>query len=647
SITTTSAASLTNQGLILNSGSGGLTIGGTGTVTNVGTIRNSNTGTVTLNPATFSNLAGGLVDAQNGTLSISATSWSNAGTIRLGASGTVNLGGSFSSANLGTFDRGGSGVPGTNGTLNLTGTLTLASNLDLHTATGTLVGAGGTVNGGGFTLSSSGASAFRPGTATSTLSNVVLGPGALDLSTAGGRLILTGNSNFAPGSVYTTGGSFSLVGDQAAAVNNLDLTLGNNAQVRFGISAGLTLGASSVVRLTGANSGGVLSDVNNFIPAFTNQGLLVNSGTGTLTVGGVSGTVNNTGTIRNTNTGTITINPATFTVAATGVVEATNGTISVPDTVSFTNLASGTLTNGTFRMTNATMNWGTRTVSTIAVNTAVELRGAATFAAVNPLQTNNGAFLVGDGRAFTVANPANTFTNAGTITVTGSGASLTVPNAINLTNYNPGTQTLTGGTFRVLNGGALNLGSRTTPVIAAGTTVELSGSTASFSAVEGGVLTTLSGTLLVGGGKSLAVAPGGLTVTSGGLLGGHLGTIGGKVTVLDGGVISPGNSPGQITLSGGLDLGGTFNVDISPGTGGGMTAFSLDKGEISDGSVRWIDHASGQRLALSHLDASLALPSFDGPASLDLTAQVNGKALKVNGTLGAFASFLAGDPAPT
>ncbi|OWY06062.1 hypothetical protein B6V75_08215 [Thioclava sp. F1Mire-8] len=85
----------------------------------------------------------------------------------------------------------------------------------------------------------------------------------------------------------------------------------------------------------------------------------------------------------------------------------------------------------------------------------------------------------------------------------------------------------------------------------------------------------------------------------------------------------------------------------SPGEGGGITAFSLDKGEISDGSVRWIDHASGKSLTLTGLDASLALPSFDGPARLDLTGQVNGKALKVNGTLGGFASFLAGDPVST
>ncbi|MAQ39255.1 MULTISPECIES: AsmA family protein [Thioclava] len=130
--------------------------------------------------------------------------------------------------------------------------------------------------------------------------------------------------------------------------------------------------------------------------------------------------------------------------------------------------------------------------------------------------------------------------------------------------------------------------------------------------------------------------------------------IGGEVRVSKVDVLSP-----NILLE--LRKDGTGNWEVTPpdaatstqtarpgtGEGGGMTAFSLDKAEISDGSVRWIDHASGQRIALTGLDASLALPSFDGPASLDLTGQVEGKALKVNGTLESFASFLAGDPAPT
>ena len=53
--------------------------------------------------------------------------------------------------------------------------------------------------------------------------------------------------------------------------------------------------------------------------------------------------------------------------------------------------------------------------------------------------------------------------------------------------------------------------------------------------------------------------------------------------------------------------------------GGGVTSFSLDKGEIRDGSVTWIDRASGQRLALTGIDASLALPAYTGPANVSLT----------------------------
>ncbi|KEP71189.1 cell envelope biogenesis protein AsmA [Thioclava dalianensis] len=84
-----------------------------------------------------------------------------------------------------------------------------------------------------------------------------------------------------------------------------------------------------------------------------------------------------------------------------------------------------------------------------------------------------------------------------------------------------------------------------------------------------------------------------------------------------------------------------------PSAGGGVSAFSLDKGEIRDGSVTWIDRASGQHLALTGIDASLALPDFTGPANVSLTGKLNGKAVKAKGTLGAFASFLAGDAVPT
>ncbi|GHE02245.1 cell envelope biogenesis protein AsmA [Defluviimonas sp. 20V17] len=78
------------------------------------------------------------------------------------------------------------------------------------------------------------------------------------------------------------------------------------------------------------------------------------------------------------------------------------------------------------------------------------------------------------------------------------------------------------------------------------------------------------------------------------------------------------------------------------GAGGGIGAFSLDNGEIKGGTITWIDHATGQTIALSKIDAKLAIPSFAGPATLVLSAKVNGRPVTVSGTLGDFGAFMAG-----
>lgn len=78
------------------------------------------------------------------------------------------------------------------------------------------------------------------------------------------------------------------------------------------------------------------------------------------------------------------------------------------------------------------------------------------------------------------------------------------------------------------------------------------------------------------------------------------------------------------------------------GAGGGIGAFSLDNGEIKDGTITWVDHATGQTIKLSKIDAKLAIPSFAGPATLKLSAEANGKPVTVSGTLGDFGAFMAG-----
>lgn len=79
---------------------------------------------------------------------------------------------------------------------------------------------------------------------------------------------------------------------------------------------------------------------------------------------------------------------------------------------------------------------------------------------------------------------------------------------------------------------------------------------------------------------------------------------------------------------------------------GGMQAFSLDKGIIKNGSVTWIDHATGQAIKLTAIDATLTIPSFTGPAKLDLTAKANGQPIRIAGSLGIFGDFMAGKVVP-
>ena len=100
---------------------------------------------------------------------------------------------------------------------------------------------------------------------------------------------------------------------------------------------------------------------------------------------------------------------------------------------------------------------------------------------------------------------------------------------------------------------------------------------------------------------------------------------------------------------GNWEFGSTASASASPaaapastGQAGGLQAFSLDSGVISGGSVTWIDHATGQRIALDKIDATLKIPAFIGPATLDLSAVANAHPLTIAGSIGAFADFLAG-----
>ncbi|WP_137701549.1 AsmA family protein [Marimonas lutisalis] len=94
---------------------------------------------------------------------------------------------------------------------------------------------------------------------------------------------------------------------------------------------------------------------------------------------------------------------------------------------------------------------------------------------------------------------------------------------------------------------------------------------------------------------------------------------------------------------------GRFNWEIERGTGGaggrGM-AFALDRLEVSDGSLRYVDHSDGSRQRFDKLDLTLLAPDLAGRAQIELTAHPAGTPVALRGAIDGFLGFLDGAPVP-
>jgi hypothetical protein len=128
------------------------------------------------------------------------------------------------------------------------------------------------------------------------------------------------------------------------------------------------------------------------------------------------GTFDFQGTLRKT-TGTSTTffrDGNTFDV--TGMVDVQSGTIRIVDAANLVNFSAGTLTKGTWRVQNASLDFDTRAIATIGANAAVILDGAtSTFNALDTLTANNGTLRILGGKTFTPT--AASINNAGTLEV--------------------------------------------------------------------------------------------------------------------------------------------------------------------------------------------------------------------------------------
>ncbi|MGL6076265.1 MAG: beta strand repeat-containing protein [Fimbriiglobus sp.] len=173
---------------------------------------------------------------------------------------------------------------------------------------------------------------------------------------------------------------------------------------------------------------------------------------------------------------------------------------------------------------------------------------------INP----GGGFVIGAGSQLltTTSGQINILTplvsNAGTVTVTSGTFNVTTAGTANFTNT-------TAGVFTAATGTTSNFGNTATSTIANAGAFTLAGTLNLGPAATPGLLTTTSLATINGTANART------TIQSGGIVGGA-GRINGVTQVLTGGRLSPGNSPGQITIGGGLDVGGGLEIEIAGGT---------------------------------------------------------------------------------
>lgn len=89
----------------------------------------------------------------------------------------------------------------------------------------------------------------------------------------------------------------------------------------------------------------------------------------------------------------------------------------------------------------------------------------------------------------------------------------------------------------------------------------------------------------------------------------------------------------------GGDAGGTVTTQ-TPGVG---KSFTLGRAVISGGRLLYLDHGTGTRLELDDLAVETAIPDFEGPVDVALSATKGGQAFDLNLKLGAFREFLDGN----
>lgn len=88
--------------------------------------------------------------------------------------------------------------------------------------------------------------------------------------------------------------------------------------------------------------------------------------------------------------------------------------------------------------------------------------------------------------------------------------------------------------------------------------------------------------------------------------------------------------------------GGTATADMA----GADRPFTLDLGVIKDGSIGYIDHATGRAVQLTGVNLEARLADYEGPLEVTMTAETAGQPVTLDLTVGAFRTAYEGGVSP-
>ncbi len=515
------AMTVTSGGILVNSGT--LTLG-TGGFSPVSQIKGSASGDLIFQGA--GNATVNLLITDNG--GATALTKSGSGTL------TLNTSNSYTGANYingGTVSIPSIGSAGASSTLGASSSA--ASNLVFNGGTLQYTGTSGSTD-HGFTLNAGGG-IISVGANALTFTGGATGPGGLRISASLGTVTLIGAYNYnGPTDIYGTGTNAATltVGDGVtasnigSATNRNVITVGNPT----GAAGALNITANATVygtQLIASNTGNIAT--------ITVAGTL--DLIGDVTLAGSGGTFTQTGsstvTANNLNISSAAGSTADTIYKQKGNSTATiGGNITLNDAASFhpyyllgdntgvtgPTLAYGQMITGTnaspsvaqFQFNKGTLKALSANLGFSNIKTSIETGGGT-------IDTNG--FNITTGQNFLVGSTAGggfTKTGAGTLTYTATGSTYT------------GSTSVTGGTLALSAASSNPLASSSGYIVGAGANLDVTGLTAS------------SGRLILTGSQFLKGS----------------GTVTGGVTAATNNTISPGASPGNLTITGGLNLSG-------------------------------------------------------------------------------------------